>query len=133
MINKILQLLFKKADTDTCSTKEKYIKVALKANVEESKFYNLINTPFIKNLLNNNSLYVTMPYSDTDEVIGIIKEIKYDYILIQPDIDINRCAEILEKSEIHIDGLYKNNKLYKITSFYLEPIIKEIDIQKFMV
>lgn len=126
MIN-ILRLFNKKENTIV----EEYIKVPLKTDLEEVTFYRLINTPFINNQLDRDSLYVTMPYSNEEEVIGVIKNIRYKYIEIKPDIA--KYKDILEKSEIHINGIYKNNKMYKILSFYIEPIIKEIDIQKYTV
>lgn len=126
MIN-ILKLFHKKEKPVV----EEYIKVPLKTDLEEINFYRLINTPLINDQLNTDSLYVTMPCTDIEEVVGIIKNIKYDYIEIKPDLD--KYKEILEKSEIHINGVYKNEKLYKIISFYLEPIIKEINIEKYAV
>ena len=126
MIN-ILRLFNKKENT----TVEEYIKVPLKTDLEEVTFYRLINTPFINNQLDRDSLYVTMPYSNEEEVIGVIKNIRYKYIEIKPDIA--KYKDILEKSEIHINGIYKNNKMYKILSFYIEPIIKDIDIEKYTV
>lgn len=126
MLN-ILKLFHKKEKTIV----EEYIRVPLVTDMEEINFYRLINTPFINNQLDTDSLYVTMPYTDTEEVVGIIKNIKYDYIEIKPDMD--KYKEILEKSEIHINGVYKNDKMYKILSFYLEPIIKEINIEKYAV
>lgn len=126
MIN-ILRLFNKKENTIV----EEYIKVPLKTDLEEVTFYRLINTPFINNQLDRDSLYVTMPYSNEEEVIGVIKNIRYKYIEIKPDIA--KYKDILEKSEIHINGIYKNNKMYKILSFYIEPIIKDIDIEKYTV
>ena len=126
MIN-ILRLFNKKENTIV----EEYIKVPLKTDLEEVTFYRLINTPFINNQLDRDSLYVTMPYSNEEEVIGIIKNIRYKYIEIKPDTA--KYKDILEKSEIHINGIYKNNKMYKILSFYIEPIIKDIDIEKYTV
>ena len=71
-----------------------------------------------------------MPYINEEEVVGIIKNIRYKYIEVEPDLD--KYRDILEKSEVHINGIYKNDKLYKIISFYLEPIIKDIEIQKYI-
>ena len=127
MIN-ILKLFRNKKENNVV---EEYIKVPLKTNLDEYIFYRLINTPSINNQLNTDSLYVTMPCADEEEVVGIIKNIRYEYIEIKPDMD--KYKEILERSEIHINGVYKNDKLYKILSFYLEPIIKEIDIEKYIV
>lgn len=127
MIN-ILKLFRNKKENNVV---EEYIKVPLKTDLEEYIFYRLINTPSINNQLNTDSLYVTMPCTDEEEVVGIIKNIRYEYIEIKPDMD--KYKEILERSEIHINGVYKNDKLYKILSFYLEPIIKEIDIEKYIV
>ena len=126
MINSILNLFCKKEKKPIV---KEYIKVPLKTDLEEINFYRLINTPHINDQLNRDSLYVTIPFTDTEEIVGIIKNIKYDYIEVQPDLD--KYKEVLEKSEIHINGVYKNDKLYKILSFYLEPIIKEINIEKY--
>lgn len=125
---KILELLFKRKKKTIV---EKYIKVPLKTDIDEVNFYRLINTPFINSRLDTDSLYVTMPYINEEEVVGIIKNIRYKYIEVEPDLD--KYKEILERSEIHINGVYKNDKLYKIISFYLEPIIKEINIEKYSV
>ena len=125
---KILELLFKRKKKTIV---EEYIKVPLKTNIDEVNFYRLINTPFINSRLDTDSLYVTMPYINEEEVVGIIKNIRYKYIEVEPDLD--KYKEILERSEIHINGVYKNDKLYKIISFYLEPIIKEINIEKYSV
>ena len=125
MINSILNLFYKKE-----KPVEEYIKVPLKTDLEEINFYRLINTPFINNKLNTNSLYITMQYINEEEVVGIIKNIRYKYIEVEPDLD--KYRDILEKSEVHINGIYKNDKLYKIISFYLEPIIKDIEIQKYI-
>ena len=125
---KILELLFKRKKKTIV---EEYIKVPLKTNIDEVNFYRLINTPFINSRLDTDSLYVTMPYINEEEVVGIIKNIGYKYIEVEPDLD--KYKEILERSEIHINGVYKNDKLYKIISFYLEPIIKEINIEKYSV
>ena len=127
MIN-ILKLFRNKKENNVV---EEYIKVPLKTDLDEYIFYRLINTPSINNQLNTDSLYVTMPCTDEEEVVGIIKNIRYEYIEIKPDMD--KYKEILERSEIHINGVYKNDKLYKILSFYLQPIIKEIDIEKYIV
>ena len=123
---KILELLFKRKKKTIV---EEYIKVPLKTNIDEVNFYRLINTPFINSRLDTDSLYVTMPYINEEEVVGIIKNIGYKYIEVEPDLD--KYKEILERSEIHINGVYKNDKLYKIISFYIEPIIKEINIEKY--
>lgn len=123
---KILELLFKRKKKTIV---EKYIKVPLKTDIDEVNFYRLINTPFINSRLDTDSLYVTMPYINEEEVVGIIKNIRYKYIEVEPDLD--KYKEILERSEIHINGVYKNDKLYKIISFYIEPIIKEINIEKY--
>lgn len=124
---KILESLFKRKKKTII---EEYIKVPLKTDIDEVNFYRLINTPFINSKLDTDSLYVTMPYINEEEVVGIIKNIRHKYIEVEPDLD--KYKEILEKSEIHINGVYKNDKLYKIISFYLEPIIKEINIEKYL-